>query len=289
MKRISILLSLVWLLTVSCNSSYDSVSSKSSPSHNESMAQDAYMSAEMQLSSTEKSKEQGPMSPIAKDVPIEQQLIKTGDVSLIVADYKATRPKLLAFVKQAKGYVSSDSEENSSYRTGARLQLRVPQQNFDTLLTQIVGLATMVENKSISVQDVTAEFVDIKARLRTKREVEQRYVEILKQAKNVKEILEVESHLRQLREEIEAKEGRLKYLRSQVGYSTIQLSVYQRHTESVYEPSFFGEIGTAISGGWKGIQTFVIGLVYIWPFLLIFALVFWFIRRKVKQRKAHKE
>lgn len=219
---------------------------------------------------------------------IEKKLIKIGHVSIEVEDYKQARPQILAAIKKYQGYVSNDSEENSSYRTGSSMTIRIPKQNFDTLLQTITSYAQRIESKQVNLKDVTEEFVDIQARLKNKRKVEERYSAILQQAKTIKDILEVEEHLRQIREEIEAKEGRLKYLQSQVSFSTIHLQVYQKFTSSVYQPTFFGQIANALVGGWKGLQTFIIGLIYIWPFLLIFALAFWFIRKWVRNRKAIK-
>ena len=89
----------------------------------------------------------------------------------------------------------------------------------------------------IYVKDVTEEYTDVVIRLKNKKEAEKRFLEILKQTKTIKEILDVEEHLREIREEIESKEGRLKFLNDQVSYSTINLSIYQV-SESSMLPAF---------------------------------------------------
>src|SRR5690606_18336536 len=80
----------------------------------------------------------------------------------------------------------------------------------------------------VNAQDVTEEYYDLETRLKTKKEVEARYIEILKsKAKTVEEILIAEDKIRYLREEIEAVEGRLRLLKNKVGLSTIQIEIYQ--------------------------------------------------------------
>ena len=74
---------------------------------------------------------------------------------------------------------------------------------------------------------MTEEFVDLKARLKAKKELEDRYLQLLEQAKNVKEMLEIERELSNIREEIEAKEGRLQYLQNKVTLSTIYINFYK--------------------------------------------------------------
>ena len=73
-----------------------------------------------------------------------------------------------------------------------------------------------MQRKNVSVQDVTEEYLDIEARLKTKKEVEARYIEILKsKTKTVEDVLKAEEQIRIIREEIEAREGRLNYLKNQ--------------------------------------------------------------------------
>jgi hypothetical protein len=95
----------------------------------------------------------------------------------------------------------------------------------------------------------------------------------------------VEEKLRVIREEIESKEGRLKYLNDQVSLSTIHLDIYQKLT---FEPGFkfLKKIGSALKGGWKGLLRVVIGLIYIWPLLIIFSgVLIWLIRKSRKKKK----
>jgi hypothetical protein len=104
----------------------------------------------------------------------------------------------------------------------------------------------------------------------------------------VTDILEVEEKLRVIREEIESKEGELKYLNDQVDYSTINLSFHQDFEYTPQDrPGFFGRMATAFGNGWSGFLSFLVGMMYAWPLWLILSIggyfLYKFIRKQVKK------
>jgi hypothetical protein len=164
--------------------------------------------------------------------------------------------------------------------------IRVPADKFDALLEELMKESIYTNYKNITAEDVTEQFVDTEARLKTKREVEQRYIALLKEAKKVQDILDIEDKLRVIREEIEATEGKLKLLNDKVNYSTIYLNTYQT-LDYVPEPEkgFFSNVKEALIRGWRDLIGFVVSLIRLWPFLIAAGItVFWFIRRLRKKR-----
>jgi len=218
------------------------------------------------------------------DEVIEKKIIKTAEISIEVEDFKKARTGLDALLKKYNAYVSDESEQNYDYQISDDLVIRVKAENFDSLLNNVSGLAVHVNSKHVKLSDVTEEFIDITARLKNKKQVEQQYLEILKKARTIDEILKVNEHLRLIREEIESKEGRLKYLRSQVSLSTVYLNMVQI-IESEDYPGFGAKFIKAIEGGWAGILVFIIGLVYMWPFIILIVFIIWLIVRYRKKRK----
>ena len=127
---------------------------------------------------------------------------------------------------------------------------------------------------------MTEEYVDITTRLKTKKEVRDRYVDILRsKAKTVKEVLMAEEQIRHVQEEIEAKEGRLRYLRDRVNMSTINLEIYQeieyQPEPNVYVKSFWAKLKDGFSYGWNLLQGIVLSIVSIWPLVILFGLFWW--------------
>jgi len=101
----------------------------------------------------------------------------------------------------------------------------VPAEKFQEFLTRSRAVAARVASETTSGQDVTEEFIDLEARIRTERALEAQYLEILKDAKSVKDALEVHAHLAEVREQIEKAEGRHRFLENQTQLSTVKFSI----------------------------------------------------------------
>jgi hypothetical protein len=129
-----------------------------------------------------------------------------------------------------------------------------------------------VNYRDVITQDVSKDFVDLESRLKTKREVEARYMEILRsKAGTIEELLNAEQQIGQLHEEIEATISRINYLREQVSYSTINLELYQTVTQEIRtsnQASTTEQFKTALSTGYEGIIAVILAITYVWPLIL---------------------
>ena len=220
-----------------------------------------------------------------EEINIERKLIKEGKVEFEAEDINSTRALIFESIEKYKGYASSDKEYKSTGRLSNTIIIRVPAKNFDLLLSDATKGVTKFDSKNIEVLDVTEEFLDIQARLKTKKELESRYLELLKKANNVTEMLEVEKQVGQLRSEIESVEGRLKYLESKVSFSTLTMSFYQTVP---YENEFGNEFKDGFVNGWENLILFFVFLTNIWPFILLVIGLIVGIRIWRKSRKSRK-
>lgn len=212
----------------------------------------------------------------------ERKLIKNGSISFETSDLKTTRANVEALCKELNAYVTEENQNNYDYRREYTQTIRIPSDKFDLLIQKIERDATKIDSKNINMQDVTAEFIDVEARLQTKKELENRYREILKQAKTVQDIVTIEGQIGSVRSEIESMEGRLKYLSSQVAYSTLHITYY----ETIGTDFGFGsKLGNALGSGWDFFLGFLIGLISLWPFLILITLLIWLIIRWRKRRR----
>ena len=178
------------------------------------------------------------------------------------------------------GYITSMEVSSGSYELNSDITIRVPASAFDSLLQALGGESAFTNYLQIQAQDVTEEYLDIETRLQTKREVRDRYIEVLRnQARTVEEILMAEEKIRVIQEEIESKEGRFRYLQSQVSMSTIHLHLYQtvEYVESpdTYTRSFWSDLKDSLADGGELIRDLFLGLMSIWPLLLILILLLW--------------
>jgi len=215
-------------------------------------------------------------------IDVERKLIKEGFVEFETEDINATRKQIIESAKKYRAYISSDKEYKSIDEIRNTIIIRVPANNFDALLNEATKDVTKFDRKNIDIKDVTEQFIDIQARLNTKKELEKRYLELLKKAKNVPEILEVEKQLGQLRSDIEAVEGRLKYLNNKVSLSTLNITFYQKIP---HETKFGKAFKKGLVNGWHNLIWFFVFLVNIWPFLLIGIVLIIGIRRWKKRKR----
>lgn len=219
---------------------------------------------------------------------IERKLIKEGTITFETDDCKETKKLIHQVANSLDGYLARDDEYTYAHQIQHNITIRVPSENFDKLLVQISQSVKKLDDQNISVKDVTEEYVDVQARLKAKKIVEKRYLELLSKAYTVGDVLQVENELARLREQIESTEGRLRYLKDQVSLSTLNITFYEtlEVTESSFE--FLSKAADGFNNGYNGLLWFFIGLINVWPFLLFIGGVTWLIIRLVKRSSRKK-
>lgn len=216
----------------------------------------------------------------------EQKLIKNGDISFEVKNIKDTKTFLQKVISKHKGYISNERIEDYRVNPTEILTVRVPNSNFDNIINDIGLQVGEFDSKRINIDDVTAEFVDIEACLKNKKQLEGKYQELLAKANNMEDILKIEKEISLIREDIESTEGRLRYLSNQVGNSTLIITYYEKRATAGFH--FGSEISDALSNGGMGFLWFLIGMTQLWPMWLIGGLIWYIIYKIVKRRKNQK-
>ena len=211
-----------------------------------------------------------------------RKLIKNGNLTFETNDLSKTKIRINQLVLKHGGYLSRDSQNELDNRQNIHLNIRVPAKKFDSLIIDISKGVEKFDYRQIKIKDVTEEFVDLESRLKNKKELEKRYLEILKKAKNVKEILEVEREVGKLREDIESAEGRMKFLKDQISFSTLEVSFYKVVSN---ESSFSKKFKNAFKDGYKSVKSFLLFIVSTWPFIIIGIILVLLLRRRLKRRK----
>jgi hypothetical protein len=222
-------------------------------------------------------------------VTISRKIIRDGNMEIRVDDLEQGKTRIDTLVKKFRGYYSNESYNNADYARGYSLGIRIPSDSFDDFISAVERGAGEVVFKNISSRDVTEEFIDLETRLDSKKNYLSRYAQLLKQAKTVKDILEIEEKTRAIEEEIESTEGRLKYLNNQVNFSTLTLQISKKNDYNIYSHSnqgkFFDRLKISLVKGWFGLVSFILFVIRIWPFWIIAGSIFYFIRKFWKRRK----
>lgn len=219
-------------------------------------------------------------------VNISRKLIKNGTLEFETEDLQKTMTSINQAAQSVGGYIANEHSTANHSQFWNTVTVRIPSSAFDNFITQISRGVQKFDKREIKSQDVTEEFMDLEARIAAKKKLEQRYLEILKTANTVKDILQVETEAGKIREEIERAEGRLRFLKNQTSMSTVNIGFYKT-TEviSTADNTFISSVKDGLMNGVNIIEIIVLGLINIWP-LLILGTGGWFLyRHKVKHAK----
>lgn len=211
-----------------------------------------------------------------------RKVIKTASFRFEVKDMHESSSKIESLVRDFGGDITAMNQSTTNYHINNEITIRVPDESFEKLLHAISPESINTNHKKIYSEDLTEEYVDIGARLKNKREVHGKYVQLLRnKAKTVEEVLKAEEAIRQIQEEIEAREGRMRYINNKTAFSTINLSLYQKvdyvaeATEDPYEVTIADRFKNSFMNGWEMVIGIVLILINFWPIVFILGLIVW--------------
>ena len=230
----------------------------------------------------EQPKQQGTATP-AQHIDWDKKIIKNAVLNVEAKNYKAFNDLVHEQVKQAGGYVAGEEQSKSEYKIENIVTIKVPVDQFDNLVKSITSTKDEnVVSQKVTSQDVTGEVIDTRSRTEAKRQVRLRYLDLLKQAKNMEEILKVQQEINSIQEEIEAGAGRVSYLTHAAAYSTIELTFYQVLNAQAVQPNtpgFGARVLDALSNGLSWVGEMLVVLLTLWPLWLCVGGVWWLIKK----------
>jgi hypothetical protein len=170
--------------------------------------------------------EAGAEKPLPDANALQRKIIYTAEVDLVVEDFAEMPSDVATLTKQFGGYVAGSTVTGSPGRPRrGQWTLRVPVARYEEFLAAVQQLGE-VRSVSSNSEDVSEEFYDLQARIRNKRQAEQRLLKHLEDSTGkLEEILKVELELDRVREEIERMEGRLRVLNDLTSLTTVTLRV----------------------------------------------------------------
>ncbi len=216
----------------------------------------------------------------------DKKIIKNASVSLEVKNYKSFDGLFHASIKKFGGYIAQEEQNQTDYKIENAITIKVPVDQFDGLVTALTTGEQKLIEKKITSEDVTAQVVDTKSRMEAKKQVRLKYLDLLKGARNMEEILNVQREINGIQEDIEAANGRIEYLSHSAAYSTINLTYFQvtnASAKNTGDASYGSKLWRSFRIGWHWIGELLIGIISIWPlFFLGFAC--WVAYKKVGRR-----
>jgi len=239
-----------------------------------------------------------------------RMVIRTGNVSVNVEDVEKSAAEIRQLTESSGGYVensqieiitlppvrgadgsTTDKEAAEKY---ANMTVRVPEAKFDDIFNNIKGKGKLV-SENMSGSDITAEYRDTAARVDNLKIQEQSLQQLMTKAKNVEEILKIESELNRVRTDIDINSGNLKRWDNLVQLSAIYIYMRELKPEEIksvdvpgmWEKAYQGFI-KAINSITAGLEKTVIVLVAAIPYLIVagvLAVVGLLIARRIRKKK----
>jgi len=218
------------------------------------------------------------------------RVIRTAQVAVEVKNgsFDSTLDKLFTISTSLGGYISGTvaNTDTGSLRTGT-ITFQVPTDRFNDAISQVRALGT-VQNLAVGGQDVSAQYVDLQARLKNLEAQHEAMLALLGQAKTIPEIIAIQNQLGTITGQIEQLKGQIAYYDHATSYSTVSVSIHEAAVAiktATTTPDSWG-IKEALLQGLHGfvntLDVVLVGVGYVGPLLILLVLGFaaWRLRRR---------
>lgn len=152
----------------------------------------------------------------------ERLIIKTGSLSMVVKNVADAINKITNYANKKNGFVVTSSMSKYDVAPTGSITIRIPVDVFDAGFEELKNFGE-VEEQSVNGQDVTEEYVDQKAQLSNLKATEAQFLEFMKRAVTIEDILNVQRELTRVQGQIDSLEGRMKYLGKSAAMSTLTI------------------------------------------------------------------
>jgi hypothetical protein len=220
---------------------------------------------------------------------IGPSVVKTAtlDVQVANGDFDDAFRSAVEVARRYGGYVQSSSTSGTKVRSGS-LTIRIPSTSFENAMNDLSELGT-TRSRSVSGRDVTNEYVDLSARLRTWQAQEAVLLKLMRRATSVEATLRVQTNLQDVQFRIEQIKGQLRVLENQTDLATIDVSLHepgaairvQQRPAGEERPSLAEAWDEAVDGFVGVLYAAIVGLGYLIPITLIGAAT-WFAWRRMR-------
>lgn len=223
----------------------------------------------------------------AADSGPDERIVQTADLSLVVADGGFTEAfsKAQGVADTYGGFIVNSSTEGTHAKAGT-VSIRVPVASYGAALKDLTALGIEIESENTSGVNVSSEFVDLNARLRSWEAQQRVLLKLMDKANSISETMQVQNEIQRVQVEIESLKGQLRLLRDQSTLATITVSMHERGATvpkvDTERPSLAVAFDAATAGFLGVISAVIVGLGTLLP-LALMALVLWLVARRFRK------
>jgi hypothetical protein len=212
----------------------------------------------------------------------DRKIIRNADITMEVASTTDAQHRVTSIAESHGGFVvTSEAKQRENIDPAKRtldikLVVRVPSNRFGVTLDEIKQLAGNLSEANVTGQDVTEDFIDLEARIKTQKALEVQFLEIMKQAGKVADAMEVQRQIAEVRTDIEKLEGRKRFLENRSSLSTITVNIHAPKVIAVNATGFGHTLRDAVSDSLdlaSGMLVFFVRTVIVMMPILVFVVL----------------
>lgn len=224
---------------------------------------------------------------------VERKIIQNAQFDVKVKEADEAISTIGQNVRAAGGYVQETRVEGTR-QNGRRVNMtvRVPAEAYGSLLDLVAGLGE-VTNRREWINDVTEEYLDLDARIRTKESHLEQLRKLYAKGGTIKELMELESEIARVTAELESIKGRFNFLSNQVAYSTIVIGLYEPGVPASIRPpaTVWERMQHGFIASWNGVVNFtaelaifIVSSIPALIYLAVVGLIIWGLVRWLNRR-----
>lgn len=212
-----------------------------------------------------------------------RKLIAKGNVEIKVKpeNVDSIYDNINALIKKHNGYKSSEKQNEFRYSVSAS----IPSASFEDFTDALNKVGGKMSDKSINVQDVTDAYTDLISEIKSKEAALEQYRVLLKRANKISEIIEIQTKIDYIQNDIDVMNGRRINIDRKVAYSVVDIDLIIVKKEMAKDddddtPSFGSELVDSLSDGWAIIKFLIVFLLRLWPFFIIGGAGYFFYKKR---------
>lgn len=161
----------------------------------------------------------------------DRKIIRNADITIEVSSTTDAQHRVTSIAEAHGGFVvTSEAKQRESNDPAQRtldikLVVRIPSNQFGAAFDEIKRLAGNTPEEQVKSQDVTEDFIDLEARIKTQKALEIQFLQIMRQATKIADALEVQRQIAEVRTDIEQLEGRKRFMENRSSLSTININI----------------------------------------------------------------
>ena len=243
----------------------------------------------------------GVLDTVVTNGDATQKIIKTVSMTMQTKEFDEVLTAIGQKTKAVQGYTESSSIEGNNYYNDngnryASIVVRVPQEQLETFLEEVGGLGN-VTSQNLNTENITLKYADTKSHKEALQVEYDRVLALLEKADTMETILTLESHLSDLRYQLNQYESTLRTYDNKVDYSTVVLEIYEvEQIIEVKEETFWDKIKNGLSDNLIDIgnagANFIIWLIVSLPYFIIWGIIIMVIVlviRKIRKKRRRKK